>query len=107
MVAGFEGENGEPFGKIMLHPIGEFWGGFGVGSDDFCEAAFGGGAVLSEEDAADVSGDFFAHVEAWDVGLGVLLKMKLAALPGDGGEDGATGGGEAIVVVGNEELEAL
>lgn len=107
MMGGFEGENGEPFWEIMLHPIGEFWGGFGVGGDDLSEAEFGAWAVLSEEDAADVGGDFFTHVEARDVGLCVLLKVELAALPGDGGKDGAASGGEASVVVGDEELEAL
>ena len=47
-----------------------------------------------------------AQFEARDVGLGVLLEMELAALPEDGGEDGAAGGGEAGMVVADEELEA-
>ena len=47
-----------------------------------------------------------AQLEAWDVGLGVLLEVELAALPGDGGEDGAAGGGEAGMVIADEELEA-
>lgn len=107
MVCGIEGENGEAFWEIMFHPIGEFWGRFGIGSDDLGEAEFGAWAVLSEEDAADVGGDFFTHVETRDVGLSVLLEVELAALPGDGGEDGAASGGEAGVVVADEELEAL
>jgi len=47
-----------------------------------------------------------AQLEAWDVGLGVLLEVELAALPGAGGEDGAAGGGEARMVIADEELEA-
>ena len=47
-----------------------------------------------------------AEIEAGDVGLGVLLEVELAALPGDGGEDSAAGGGEAGRVVADEELEA-
>ena len=66
----------------------------------------GVGAIRGEEDAADVGGDLGAQLEAGDVGLGVLREMELAALPGDGGEDGAPGGGEAGMVVAHEELEA-
>ena len=106
-MGGGEGENGEAFWEVMLHPCCEFWGGFGVVCDDFGEAAFGGWAVLGEEDAADVGGDFCAHVETRDVGLGVLLEVELAALPGDGWEDGAACGGEAGVVIGDDDLEAL
>ena len=61
------------------------------------------GAVRGEEDAADVGGDFCAQLETRDVGLGVLLEVELAALPGDGGEDGAVGGGEAGMVIADEE----
>ena len=64
-------------------------------------------AVGGKEDAADVGGDFCAQVEARDVGLGVLLEMELAVLPGDGWEDGAACGGEARMVVADEELEAV
>ena len=38
--------------------------------------------------------------------MGVLLEVELAALPGHGGKDGPAGGGEAGVVIADEELEA-
>jgi hypothetical protein len=40
-----------------------------------------------------------AHGEAWDVGLSVLLEMKLATLPGAGIEGGAQSGLETFVSV--------
>ena len=45
--------------------------------------------------SADVCGDLRAQFEAGDVGLSVLLEMELAALPGEGGKDGAARCGEA------------
>ena len=39
------------------------------------------------------------------IGLGVLLEMKLAALPRHGGKDGGAGGLEADVVVAGDELD--
>ena len=93
-------------GEAFLHPGGKLWSEGGVGGDDLPEPGLGVGAIRGEEDAADVGGDFDAQIEAGDAGLGVLLEMELAALPGDGGEDGATGGGEAGMVVADEELEA-
>jgi hypothetical protein len=65
--------------------------GAGVAGDDLFEAALCGGEIRAEEDAAHGFGDSGPLVEARDVGLGVLLEMELAALPGDGGEDRGTG----------------
>ena len=106
LVGGGEGEDGEALRKGGFQPGGEFGGGGGVGGDDFLETALGAGAVRAGEDAADVGGDLGAQVQARDVGLGVLLEVELAALPGQGGKDGAAGGAQAGVVVGDEELEA-
>jgi hypothetical protein len=39
--------------------------------------------------------------------LGILLEVELAALPGDGREDGGAGGAQAGVVVADNELEAV
>ena len=94
-------------GKVFLHPSGEFWGGFGVGFGEGFETGLGGGEVGAVEEGADVLGDAGAHVEAWDEGLGVLLKVDLAALPGDGGENGGACGGKAGVGVADDELEAV
>ena len=61
LVWGWEGEDGEALWDGGFHPCGEFWGGGGVGVDDFLEAAFGAEAVGAVEDAADVCGDLCAQ----------------------------------------------
>jgi hypothetical protein len=50
------------------------------------------GAVFDVEDAADFVGDFLLEVLSGEVGLGVLLEVKLAALPRAGVEGSAQGG---------------
>ena len=101
-----QGENGEALGQIFLHPRGKFRGAFGVKEDDFLESDFGGGATEAVKDAAYGAGDFGALIEAGHIGLGVLLEVKLAALPGNAGEDGGPGGLEAEVIVAGDELDA-
>ena len=97
LVGGGQFEDGDALGKSFLHPGGELWGGGGVGGNDFLKPGLGVGAIRGEEDAADVGGDLEAQLEARDVGLGVLLEVELAALPGDGTKDGFAGGGHAGV----------
>ena len=106
LVGGGQLEDGKALRKVFLHPSGKLWGGGGISGDDFLKPGLGVGAIRGEEDAADVGGDLGAQIEAWDMGLGILLEVELAALPEHGGEDGAAGGGEAGMVVANEELEA-
>jgi len=99
----------EALRESRFEPGGEFGGAGGVGGvggDEFVEAALGAGAIGAGKDAAQFGGDWGAHLEARHVGLGVLLEMELAALPGHGREDGAAGGGEAGMVVGDQELES-
>jgi len=94
-----EGEDGEALGKIGFHPGGQLWGAGGVFGDGDGELIAGRGQRVAGEDGADVSGDGGLHVLAWNVGLSVLLKMELAAVPRDGREDGGQGGFEALVGV--------
>jgi hypothetical protein len=47
------------------------------------------GAVFGVEDAVDFSADLLFEIPSGDVGLGVLLEVELAALPGAGVEGGA------------------
>jgi len=102
-----EGEDGEPLGKVLLHPVREFWSGLGVAGTGLLEPQLGGGTVGRVENAPDVLGHFGAQVHPGDVGLGVLLEMKLTALPGDRGEDGGAGGTQAGVVVADNMGDAL
>lgn len=56
---------------------------------------------------ANICGDNGAHVQPGNVGLGVLLEVELAALPGHRGKDGLAGGGHAGMGVANDELDAV
>lgn len=91
LVGGRESEDGEALRDIFFHPCSELWSGFGIGGDEVFETILSGLKVRAIEDGADVGSDFGAHVKAGNVGLGVLLEMELAALPGDGRIDGAAG----------------
>ena len=102
-----EGEDGEALWDVFLQPSGEPWRGLGVRDDELVEAGLGGGEIRAVEDGTDVGGDAGAHVEAWNVSLGILLEMELAALPGNGGEDGGAGGGETGMGIADDEGEAV
>lgn len=99
-------EDSEALRDIPLHPGGELWGRFGVEIHESFEAGLGGGEILRVEDGSDVGGHAVAHVETWDVSLGVLLEMELAALPGHRGKDGLACGGHAWMGVADDELGA-
>ena len=103
LVLAREGESGKALREVFLHPGGEFWGGGGVGGDDFFEAGLGGEPIRAIEHGADGVGDGGALVQARHIGLGVLLEMELAALPGDAREHGLAGGPETFVVVTDEQ----
>ena len=92
--------------QIFLQPGRKFRGAFGVMGDDFLEAGFGGGSAGTVKHTADGAGDFFPLLEPGHIGLGVLLQMELAALPGDGPKDGLARGGHAGMVVADDELAA-
>ena len=98
-----KGEDSEALGEIFLQPGGEFRGGGRVGGDDFLEPGLGGEAVGTVEHGADLVGDGGALIQPRDVGLGVLLEMELAALPGDAGEHGLPGGPKALVGITDEQ----
>ena len=106
LVGNGEREHGEPLRQIFLQPSCEFGRAFGVLGHDFLEPLFGGRAAEALEDATDRAGDFGALIQAWDVRLGVLLEVELAALPGDGTKDGFARGGHAGVIVADDERDA-
>ena len=98
-----EGEGGKALGEVFFHPGGEFGSGGGVGGDDFFEAGLGGEAIRAIEDGADGVGEGGTLVQAGHIGLGVLLEVELAALPGDAREHRLAGGAEAFVVITDEQ----
>ena len=97
----------KPCGQIFLHPGGEFGSGLGIGGDDFLEAGFGAGRSGQSKTLRMACGDGGALIQARDIGLGVLLEMELAALPGHGGEDGGAGGAQAGMVIADDEQDAV
>ena len=56
--------------------------------------------------ASKTLGHFGALVQSWDVSLGVLLELELAALPGHGAKDGFAGGGQARMIIADNEGDA-
>lgn len=101
-----QGEHGEALREIFFHPAGQLGGAFSVVRDDFLEPLFCRVASGAFENAADGAGHFGALIQAWDVSLGVLLKMELTALPGDGAKDGLPGGSHAGMIVADDEGDA-
>ena len=101
------GKRQRVLGGFFLHPSRELESGFVVGLNEDFKTNQGGGEILAVEDGADVCGHGGAHVETRNVGLSVLLKMELAALPRDGRKDGSPGGGEAAVGIADDEGEAV
>lgn len=102
-----EGEDGEALGQVVLHPEGELGSGGRVGGHEIFESRGSGGEIGAKEDGTDVGGDFGAQIETGDISLSVLLEMELAALPGDGREDGGASRAETGVGVTNDEGEAV
>lgn len=99
LVGQWQGEDREAQRQVVLHPGGQFGRALGVVRDEFLEPQFGGGAAEALKDAADGPGDFGALIQSRDMGLGVLLEMELATLPGHGGKDRRAGGLETGVIV--------
>lgn len=91
----WEREDSEALGDIFLHPGGKFGRGLGVGGDEMLEAGLSRGEIRAVEDGADVGSHAGTPIETGNVSLGVLLEVELATLPGNRGEDGGTGCGEA------------
>lgn len=87
-----EGEGGEAFVEIDFHPSGELRGRVRVFFDSLLEFGLGGGEVFCVEYGTNIRSDSFLHALLWNIGLGVLLEVELAAIPrhivigrGDGG----------------------
>jgi len=99
-------QDGQPFGKILLHPKSQFGSGLFIGADQLFDPLIGGLDGRTVEDPAYVGGHTGALVEFGHIGLGVLLKVELTSLPGHAREDRLAGGLEAGVVVTDKEYHA-
>ncbi len=100
-------EDRETLGQVFLGPLGEL-GRFGSPSiERLTQEALGLRLVGGVEDRADAQRHGFALIKARHVGLRVLLQMELAALPGHAGQGGPSGGLEAGMIVGDDQLDPL
>jgi len=77
--------------EVVLHPRGEFGGGRGVSGDEVFKSGLSGREIGAVEDGSDVGSDLGAQINTRDVSLSILLKVELAALPGNGRKDGGAG----------------
>jgi len=74
---------------VLLHSLGQIC---------FCS-----GSAWSIEDSADIFGDLGLHLLVWHIRLGILLQVKLTALPGNAAEGGQPGSSQAgLIITGNE-----
>jgi hypothetical protein len=96
LVGDREREEKEALGVILLHPGGKFGSGLGVGGDEMIEAGLSRGEIGAIEDGAYIGSQAASPFETGNVSLGVLLEVELATLPGNRGEDGGKGCGEAL-----------
>ena len=101
-----QGEDGQAQRQIFLHPGGQFGRALGVVRDDLLEPQLGSGTAGTVKDAADGTGDLGALIQPRDMGLGVLLEVKLATLPGHGGKDRRAGGLEPGMIVAGDVGDA-
>ena len=107
LMGGGQRKDGEALGQILFHPGGEFRRGGGVGGDDFFEPALRAGQIGRVEHAADGLSDRGALIQSGHVSLGVLLQMKLTALPGHRWEDGGARRAQARMVVADDQVHAV
>ena len=99
--------DGETLGQVLLHPCGEFRGGFGVEGDALLEAGLGALQIGAVEDGTNVGGNNGAQVEAGNVRLSVLLEMELASLPWHRWKNGPACGGQSGMSVADDELHRM
>lgn len=92
-----ESKDSEAFGEIGLHPCGKFRSRVRVFFHSKLESGLGGGKIFCVEDGANIRSDGFFHALFWHVSLGVLLEVKLAAVPRHTVIDGGNGGFETLV----------
>lgn len=82
---GREAKDGEAFRDIGFKPVGELRSSGAVLGCRSLEQGFGLGPGGSVEHLAQIGGEDAAQGDLGRVLQSVLLKMKLTALPGDGG----------------------
>ena len=100
-------EDRKAFRQVVLGPLGEL-GCIGAPRlDRLLQEALGLGAIRGIEDRPNPLRHGFALIEAGDIGLGVLLQVKLAALPGNAGQRFASMQAVAFMTLGAHGIERV
>ena len=107
LMGGGKGENREALGQVLFHPCGQLGSGFGLGGHHFFEPGLGAEAIRTVKDRADRLGHGSALIPARHISLGVLLEVKLAALPGHTRKDRLARRGQSLVLIADEELRGV
>lgn len=98
-----EGKDGKALRKVFFHPVGQFGRGLEVAGNDILKTLLSAGAIGAIKDGANGLSDCGALIKAGHVGLGILLEVKLAALPGDGWENGLACRRQSFVIVADNQ----
>lgn len=101
-----EGEPGQTLWKIRLEPGRQSRCRLRVFLDSALESFVSFDTTVGVEDGTYVAGDFGFQLEAWHIGLGVLLQVKLAPLPGYTAEDSLACRFQPSVVIADHEGNA-
>src|ERR1700727_885074 len=76
----------EAFGQIVFSPLRKLGHVGGPSLDGLRQEPFGFSPIRRIEDRANAQGDRLALIEAGNIGMRILLKVKLAALPRNTGQ---------------------
>ena len=96
-------ENGQSLGHIVLDPIGKLWSFDLKLFDHLLESFLSFGQIWRVKNGANGLSDFSPHVHLGNKGLGILLKVKLAALPGSARKACQTGLAQSGMAVASNE----
>lgn len=84
----WKAEHREAVGDVGLPPRAQLRGSLGELVDCLLQAAVGFATIAGFKDDAQITGHRAAHLKPRDIMAGILLQVKLAALPGHAGEAG-------------------
>ena len=100
-------EHSQSLRNVHFQPIGQGRSGICILQDRLPEVGFRLLSVRGLEDRPDVCGNLLAHFLLGYILAGVLLKVKLATLPGNPGEGRLASFAQSTVVVTDDQLHTL
>ena len=84
---------------------GQPGGGVAIAGDALGQRGFRPGEIIRRPDLFQLASDTLADFGVWGVMNGISGRVELAALPCGAARNGATGGTQAAVVVGDDVLD--